>query len=71
MPGDFGHGPLGRATALVYWHVVVTALLALAALPTVVLLLVLDRSWGTSPRRARAGPARSGPVRRAARDACP
>ena len=63
VPGDLGHGPLGRATALVYWYVVVTALLALAALPTVVLLLLLDRSASNAPLAALAavplGPALS------------
>lgn len=38
LPGALGQGTLGRATALVYWYVVVTALLALAALPTLSLI---------------------------------
>ncbi|WP_435738535.1 glycosyltransferase [Cellulosimicrobium sp. PMB13] len=63
VPGDLGQGPLGRATVLVYWYVVVTALLALAALPTVVLLLLLDRSASNAPLAALAavplGPALS------------
>ena len=49
VPGDFGHGPLGRATALIYWYAVVTALLALTTSPTLLLLLLLDRSWGNLP----------------------
>jgi hypothetical protein len=63
VPGELGHGPLGRATALVYWYVVVTALLAMAALPTLVLLLLLDRSASNAPLAALAavplGPALS------------
>jgi len=63
VPGELGHGPLGRATALVYWYVVVTARLGLAALPTLVLLLLLDRSASNAPLAALAavplGPALS------------
>ncbi|MGC5167487.1 DUF624 domain-containing protein [Luteimicrobium sp. DT211] len=46
VPGDLGHGALGRLTAVVYWFAVVTVLLAVAASPTIVLLLLLDRSAG-------------------------
>ncbi|WP_159791891.1 DUF624 domain-containing protein [Puerhibacterium puerhi] len=49
VPGDFGHGPLGRLTGAVYWFVVVAVLLLVAALPTAVLLLLLDRSPGNAP----------------------
>lgn len=63
LPGALGQGPLGRATALVYWYVVVTALLAVASLPTLVLLLLLDRSASNAPLMALAavplGPALS------------
>ena len=63
VPGELGHGPLGRATALVYWYAVVTVLLAVAALPTLVLLLLLDRSPSNAPLAALAavplGPALS------------
>ncbi len=45
VPGDPGHGALGRVTAAIYWFAAVTVLLALAASPTIVLLLLLDRSW--------------------------
>jgi len=45
VPGDLGHGALGRLTAVVYWFAVVTVLLALACVPTIVLLLLLDRAW--------------------------
>lgn len=44
VPGDLGHGALGRLTAVVYWFATVTVLLALAASPSIVLLLLLDRS---------------------------
>ena len=63
LPGALGQGTLGRATALVYWYVVVTALLALAALPTLALLLLLDRAASNVPLAALAalplGPALS------------
>lgn len=49
VPGDFGSGPLGRFTAGVYWFVVVTALLALASLPGVLVALLLDRSVSNLP----------------------
>jgi hypothetical protein len=41
---DFGDGVLGRATAFLYWHLVVGVLLCAASLPSVVLLLLLGRS---------------------------
>ncbi|WP_425955178.1 DUF624 domain-containing protein [Xylanimonas sp. McL0601] len=63
LPGDFAQGPLGRLTAGVYWFVVVTALLAVTAFPSVVVLLLLDRSASNVPVLALAavplGPALS------------
>jgi hypothetical protein len=63
VPGDLGHGPLGRLTGAVYWFLVVALLLLVAASPTVVLLLLLDRSGGNAPFLALAavplGPALS------------
>jgi uncharacterized membrane protein YesL len=44
VPGDYGHGILGRLTAYLYWLVVVTVLLVLTVLPTLVLAALLDRS---------------------------
>jgi uncharacterized membrane protein YesL len=63
VPGDFGHGALGRLTGAVYWFLVVAVLLLVTALPTMVLLLLLDRSPGNAPFLALAavplGPALS------------
>ncbi|WP_146252075.1 glycosyltransferase [Xylanimonas oleitrophica] len=44
-PG-FGSGTLGRATAFVYWYMVVGALMNVGSLPAVLLLLLLGRSAG-------------------------
>ncbi len=40
-PRGFGDGVLGRAAEAVYWYMVLTALLAVASLPTLVLALLL------------------------------
>lgn len=45
---ELGEGVLGRATAYVYWHLVVGVLLCAASLPGVVLLLLLERSAGNA-----------------------
>jgi hypothetical protein len=45
---ELGEGALGRATAYVYWHLVVGVLLCAASLPGVVLLLLLERSAGNA-----------------------
>jgi uncharacterized membrane protein YesL len=45
---DFGEGTLSRAAAFVYWHLVVGVLLCAASLPSVVLLLLLERSAGNA-----------------------
>lgn len=49
VPGDLGHGTLGRLTGAVYRYVVLTALLLLTVAPTLVVLLLLDRSPGNAP----------------------
>lgn len=46
---ELGDGPLGRATAGVYWLAVVTALLALASSPTVAVVLLLAPSASNVP----------------------
>ena len=53
-PGDgarreFGEGVLGRATALVYWHLIVEVLLVVAVLPGAVASLFLERTPGNAP----------------------
>jgi hypothetical protein len=52
-PGDgerreFGEGVLGRATALVYWHLIVELLLVVAVLPGVLGSLLLERTPGNT-----------------------
>jgi hypothetical protein len=49
VPGDFGQGPLGRFTGAVYWFLLVTVMLVVAALPSVVVMLLLDRSASNVP----------------------
>jgi hypothetical protein len=46
---EFGDGPLSRITGGLYWLVVVTALLALTALPTVVVVFLLEPSASNLP----------------------
>jgi hypothetical protein len=41
---EFGEGVLGRATAVVYWYLIVEVLLVVAVLPGVVASLFLERS---------------------------
>ncbi|ACZ31678.1 hypothetical protein Xcel_2664 [Xylanimonas cellulosilytica DSM 15894] len=41
IAGDFNEGVLGRATKAIYWYIVLTLLLAIAALPTLVLTMLL------------------------------
>jgi uncharacterized membrane protein YesL len=59
----FDEAPLTRITGAVYWLVMVTMLLALTALPTVVIVFLLDRSASNLPYVALAaiplGPALS------------
>ncbi|AEG43258.1 DUF624 domain-containing protein [Isoptericola variabilis] len=42
--GDLGEGPLGRITGTVYWFLIVGLLLVLSSLPSMVLLVLLDRA---------------------------
>ncbi|GAA2236396.1 hypothetical protein GCM10010413_40880 [Promicromonospora sukumoe] len=45
---EFGEGVLGRATALVYWHLVVELLLVVAVLPGALASLLLERTPGNA-----------------------
>ncbi|MFE6968852.1 glycosyltransferase [Isoptericola sp. NPDC057653] len=45
---ELGDGPLGRLTARVYWYLVVGVLVALGTVPTLVALMLLDRSSGNA-----------------------
>lgn len=47
-PAEQASGPFGRATAFVFWHLVVGVLLCVTSLPSVVLLLLLDRRAGNA-----------------------
>jgi len=47
-PRDLGDGALGRLTAQVSWYLVVGLLLALGAVPSLLLLAFLDRSSGNA-----------------------
>lgn len=49
---ELGEGPLGRVTGAVYWYLVVTLLLNLAAAPGLVALFLLDRSVSNAPLAA-------------------
>lgn len=46
--GELGEGPLGRLTGGIYWFLVVGILLGVTALPSLVLLVLLDRSTGNA-----------------------
>lgn len=46
---EFGEGVLGRATALVYWHLVVEVLLVVTVLPGALATLLLERTPGSAP----------------------
>lgn len=46
---EFGEGVLGRVTAVVYWYLIVEALLVVAALPGAVASLFLERTPGNAP----------------------
>jgi hypothetical protein len=46
---EFGEGVLGRATAFVYWHLIVEALLVVAVLPGAAASLLLERAPGNAP----------------------
>lgn len=52
LPGAYGQGALGKATGGIYWYLVLTILVALAALPTFVLLLFLEPVAGNIPLMA-------------------
>jgi hypothetical protein len=45
---EFGEGVLGRATAVVYWYLIVEVLLVVAALPGAVASLFLERTPGNA-----------------------
>ncbi|MEU4387166.1 DUF624 domain-containing protein [Promicromonospora sp. NPDC023805] len=46
---EFGEGVLGRATAVVYWYLIVEVLLMVAVLPGALASLFLDRAPGNAP----------------------
>lgn len=46
---EFGEGVLGRATAAVYWYLVVEVLLVVTVLPGAVASLLLERTAGNAP----------------------
>ncbi|MFD2026833.1 DUF624 domain-containing protein [Promicromonospora aerolata] len=46
---EFGEGVLGRATAVVYWYLIVEALLVVAVLPGALGSLLLERTTGNAP----------------------
>ncbi|MCZ2822691.1 hypothetical protein O2V63_20330 [Modestobacter sp. VKM Ac-2977] len=46
---EFGEGPLSRATAVVYWFLVVELLLAVTAGPSVIAVVLLDRHPSNIP----------------------
>lgn len=46
---EFGEGVLGRATAVVYWYLMVEVLLVVAVLPGAVASLFLERTPGNAP----------------------
>jgi hypothetical protein len=46
---DFGHGPLSRVTTVVYWFVVLEALLVATTAPGLVLVLLLERDASNLP----------------------
>jgi len=63
---EVGRGVLSRASALVYWVLVLEGLVLLTSLPGIVVLLLLDRSTGSLPLVVLCaipfGPAASGAV---------
>jgi hypothetical protein len=46
---ELGEGVLGRATAFVYWHLIVEALLVVTVLPGALASLLLERAPGNAP----------------------
>ncbi len=49
---EIGDGPLSRASAVVYWFVVVEAMLLVTTLPGLVPLVLLERHWSNIPLAA-------------------
>ncbi|MGL3149724.1 DUF624 domain-containing protein [Microbacterium sp. A82] len=51
---EFGQGPLGRASTVIYWYMMIGLLMALTQLPTLVAVMLLDRSASNIPLYAAA-----------------
>ncbi|MCL1801948.1 MAG: YesL family protein [Promicromonosporaceae bacterium] len=42
LPGDIGHGILGKISLAIYWYLVLTLLIVVSSLPAILLLLLLQ-----------------------------